>query len=115
MIQPGKGAPSLARQCELLGISRSTHYYQPKPPLASDLELMRLIDEQYMKTPFYGARSIRDHLRRLGHDIGRDKARSLMRRMGLEAVYPRPKTSKPQPGHKIYPYLLRGLSIQGGA
>ncbi|OGG96367.1 MAG: hypothetical protein A2527_02055 [Candidatus Lambdaproteobacteria bacterium RIFOXYD2_FULL_50_16] len=111
MIQQGKNTPSLARQCELLGISRSTRYYQAKPSRASVLELMRLIDEQYLKTPFYGSRSMMDHLRRLGHDIGRDKVRSLMRRMGLEAVYPRPRTSKPQPGHKIYPYLLRGLKI----
>jgi len=111
MIRQGKGNPSLAQQCKLLGISRSTLYYKPKGMPLRDEELMRLIDKQYMKTPFYGSRSMRDHLRRLGHDLGRDKVRALMRKMGLQAVYPRPKTSKPHPQHRRYSYLLRELRI----
>ena len=111
MIQPGPKAPSLSRQCNLLGVSRSCLYYQPREVSSTDLELMRLIDEQYMKAPFYGTRSFQDHLRRLGHNVGRDKIRSLMRIMGIEAIYPRPKTSKACPEHRIYPYLLKGLTI----
>lgn len=76
-----------------------------------DLELMRLIDEQYMKTPAYGTRSMRNYLNRKGHRVNRKRVQRLMRLMGLEAIYPKPKTSKPHPGHRIYPYLLKGLDI----
>jgi putative transposase len=76
-----------------------------------DLELMRLIDEQYMKTPAYGTRSMRNYLNRQGHSVNRKRVQRLMRLMGLEAIYPKPKTSKPHPGHRIYPYLLKGLDI----
>ena len=72
---------------------------------------MRIIDEQYLKTPVYGSRSMRNYLRRLGYNINRKRVQRLMRLMGLEAIYPKPKTSKPHPAHKIYPYLLRGLKI----
>ena len=76
-----------------------------------DLELMRLIDEQYLKTPCWGSRSMRNHLRRLGYRVNRKRIQRLMRIMGLEAIYPRPRTSRPHPEHKVYPYLLRDLTI----
>ncbi len=72
---------------------------------------MKLIDEQYMKTPVYGSRSMRDHLDKKGHKVNRKRVQRLMRLMGLEVIYPKPKTSKPHPGHRIYPYLLKGLDI----
>jgi len=77
-----------------------------------DLELMRLIDEQYLKTPSSGSRSMRNHLRRLGYKVNRKKVQRLMRLMGLEAIYPKPKTSRPHPQHKVYPYLLRNINIE---
>jgi putative transposase len=111
MLEPQYPELSLSRQCQLLGVSRSSAYYRPKPIKSADLDFMRLIDEQYLKTPFYGSRSIAKHLRRLGHKINRKRVQRLMRIMGIEAVYPRPKTSKPHPKHKIYPYLLRNIEI----
>jgi len=99
---------SLVRQCSLLGISRSSAYYQPQPVKAEDLDLMRLIDEQYLKTPVFGSRSMVKHLRRLGHNVNRKRVQRLM---GIEAAYPRPNTSRPHPEHKIYPYLLRNMEI----
>lgn len=111
MLEPKHSEISYARQCHLLGISRSTAYYKPKPVKPEDLELMRQIDEQYLKTPFYGSRSMTKHFRRLGQKVNRKRVQRLMRLMGIEAVYPKPKTSKPHPKHKIYPYLLRNLEI----
>jgi putative transposase len=102
---------SVSRQCRLLNLSRSTVYYQPVEIAPQDLLLMRWIDEQYLKTPFYGSRSMTRHLRRLGYRVNRKHIQRLMRLMGLEAIYPKPKTSRPHPEHKIYPYLLRGLTI----
>jgi putative transposase len=102
---------SLMRQCSLLDISRSSVYYKARPIRPEDLELMRLLDEQYMKTPVYGTRSMRDHLNRRGYGVNRKRIQRLMRLMGLEAIYPKPKTSKPHPGHRIYPYLLKGMDI----
>lgn len=102
---------SYSRQCQLLGISRSSAYYKPQPVKAEDLEWMRRIDEQYLKTPYFGSRSMTKHFRRLGHKINRKRVQRLMRLMGIEAIYPKPKTSKPHPQHKIYPYLLRNLKI----
>ena len=104
---------SLARQCTLLDISRAWLYYQPTTPSAEDLELMALMDRQYLKTPFYGSRKMQAWLQGLGHPAGRNKVRRLMRLMGLEAIYRRPNTSKPAPGHRIYPYLLKGVEING--
>jgi len=95
----------------LLGISRSSLYYQPKEASHEDLALMRLLDKQYMKTPFFGTLSLREHLRRLGHTVGRDIIRRLMQVKGIEAIYPRTKTSKACPEHRIYPCLLKGLKI----
>jgi putative transposase len=111
MVDPNQKELSIANQCWLLTINRSLFYYRPVPINAEDLELMRLIDEQYLKTPAWGSRSMRNHLRRLGYKINRKRVQRLMRLMGLEAIYPKPKTSRPHTQHKIYPYLLRGLTI----
>lgn len=112
MIDPQQPQVSVARQCRLLNIRRSSFYYKPKPIKAEDLELMRLIDEQYLKTPTWGSRSMRNHLRRLGYKINRKRVQRLMRLMGLEAIYPKPRTSRPHPEHKIHPYLLRNMDIK---
>jgi putative transposase len=111
MIDPHNKKLSLLRQCRLLRLSRSSIYYKPRPIKPEDLELMRLIDEQYMKTPSYGSRSMTSFLRRLGFRVNRKRIQRLMRLMGLEAIYPKPKTSRPHPDHRVYPYLLRGLTI----
>ena len=111
MINKGNNNPSLSRQCQLLDISRSSVYYRPRPVNPEDLELMRLIDAQYLKTPVWGSRSMRTFLRRLGYNVNRKRVQRLMRLMGIEAIYPKPKTSRPHPAHKVYPYLLRGMTI----
>jgi putative transposase len=111
MIDPSEPTVSVMRQCRLLNVSRSGFYYKSKPISAEDLKLMRLIDEHYLNHPCAGSRSMRNHLQRLGYRINRKKIQRLMRLMGIEAVYPKPKTSRPHPQHKVYPYLLRGLSI----
>ena len=103
---------SVSRQCRLLRLNRSSYYYKKKPIKSEDLELMRLIDEQYLKTPSWGSRSMRNHLRRLGYKINRKRVQRLMRLMGLEAIYPKPKTSRPHPAHKVYPYLLRNMVVE---
>jgi len=96
----------------LLNISRSSLYYKPVGVKRADLDLMRLIDEQYLKTPFYGSRSMTLHLKRQGYPVNRKRIQRLMRRMGLEAIYPKPRTSRRHPGHKLYPYLLRNFHIE---
>ena len=111
MINPDHKKLSLSRQCQMYDISRSSMYYKPKPIKPEDLKLMRLIDEQYMKTPSWGSRSMRNFLRRLGYKTNRKRVQRLMRLMGLEAIYPKPRTSRPHPEHKVYPYLLRGMTI----
>ena len=102
---------SVQRQCELLGLPRSTFYYEAATETAANLRLMRLIDEQYLKAPFYGSRRVTAWLNSQGHEINRKRVQRLMRVMGLEALYPKRRTSQPGAGHKIYPYLLRGLEI----
>ena len=102
---------SITRQAELLGISRGTVYYLPRPVSADDLALMRRIDELHLEHPFMGARMLRRQLARDGIYAGRRHIATLMCRMGIEALVPQPGTSKAQPGHKIYPYLLRKLAI----
>src|ERR1039457_361167 len=102
---------SIRRQSELLEISRSTVYYQQRPVTDADLMLMRRIDELHMNYPFAGSRMLRDVLSLQGLEVGRRHVRTLMRRMGIETLYRRPNTSKPAPGHRIYPYLLRGVAI----
>ena len=99
------------KQCLLLGINRSSLYYRPKPRCLEDTVIMNLLDEQHTKRPFYGVRKMTEYLRRLDYSIGKDRVRTLLRRMGLMAVYPTPKTSRSHPEHKKYPYLLRGLEI----
>ena len=103
---------SIKRQAELVGISRGTVYYQPRPVSAADLVLMRRIDELHLEHPFMGARMLRDQLNRSGLAVGRKHVGSLMARMGIAALYRKPGTSKKHPGHKVYPYLLRGLLIE---
>jgi putative transposase len=102
---------AVSRQCALLGLSRSTGYYTPAPANTQDLLLMRLMDEQYTATPFYGVRRLAWRLGELGHPVGLKRVRRLMRTMGLVAIYPKPRLSQPAPGHTIYPYLLRGLAV----
>ena len=102
---------SLTRQTELLGISRGAVYYEPEPTSAGDLALMRRIDELHLELPFAGSRMLRDLLAAEGSPVGRRHVTTLMRKMGIEAMYRRPCTTKPAPGHKVYPYLLRGLAI----
>jgi len=110
MIEP-QPQLSIQRQCQLFDINTSTYYYQPHPNTGDDLEVMRLMDEQHLKTPFYGSRSLTTHLKRLGYHINRKRVRRLMRLMGLVSIAPSPNTSKPHPQHKVYPYLLRDLAI----
>jgi len=102
---------SLTRQSEILDLSRSSLYYKEVPVNPLDLEIMKVIDEIHLKYPFMGSRSIRDELQERGYKIGRDHVRTLMKKMGIEAIYRKPRLSKPHPGHKIYPYLLRGVEI----
>ena len=110
MIEPD-GPLSLSRQCALLGVSRSSLYYRPKGESAENLALMRRMDELHMDFPFYGSRQVMRHLRREGIRAGRHRIRRLMRLMGMEAVYRRPRTSVANSEHRIFPYLLRGLEI----
>jgi putative transposase len=102
---------SVIRQCKLLDISRSGLYYQPAGISDEDLTLMKLIDRQYLATPFYGARRIAAWLKNQGYRVNRKRVRRLMQVMGLKAIYRHPRTSQPAPGHKIYPYLLSGMEI----
>ena len=110
MINQGSDLP-ITRQCELLELTRSTVYYQHQEVSEADLTLMRRIDEMHLKRPFYGSRRIRDWLQDEGHDVNRKRVQRLMRQMGITAIYPKRRTSKPGKGHKIYPYLLRNLVI----
>jgi putative transposase len=102
---------SVTKQAEIVGIARSTVYYLPRAASAADLALMRRIDELHLEFPFAGARMLRRLLAADGSKVGRRHVRTLMSRRGIEALYRRPRTTKPEPGHKIYPYLLRGLEI----
>jgi putative transposase len=111
MIAPERPGLSLSRQCRLLSISRSSFYYAPKGESAENLALMRRIDELFLKYPFYGSRQMARQLRREGTSAGRHRVRRLMRLMGLEAIYQAPRTSTPHPQHRIYPYLLRKLTV----
>jgi len=111
-MEPDNDQISIKRQCELLGLVRSMWYYQPKPEDPEDLRLMNLMDEQYLKTPFYGVLKMREWLKR-EHEIivNPKRVRRLLRKMGLMAIYPKRNLSKPAPGHKIYPYLLKSVAI----
>lgn len=112
MIEPTNPRLSISAQCRLLSISRSSYYYAPAPEAEETLALMRVIDAAFLDMPWYGSRQMVRHLRREGHDVGRRRVRRLMARMGLSAIYQRPRTSDPHPQHRIYPYLLRKLAIE---
>jgi putative transposase len=101
----------VVQQCRILGVARSSAYYAPEPVSAADLALMRQIDELHLQYPFAGSRMLRDLLRLNGAAIGRKHVATLMRRMSIEALYHRPRTSTPHPGHKVFPYLLRNRQI----
>lgn len=111
MIEPDHPQLSILRQCELLGLARSSYYRTPGSESEKNLELMRLIDEEYTRHPFLGSRKMLDYLLRRGYKVGRKRVQRLMRLMGLVSIAPRKKTSMPAPGHKVYPYLLRRLDI----
>jgi putative transposase len=102
---------SVRRQCELLGLNRSGFYHEPAGETPENLRLMRRIDEQYLKTPFYGSRRLTAWLTRQGEEVNRKRVQRLMGIMGLAAIYPGPRTTVTNPDHKIFPYLLRGLTI----
>jgi putative transposase len=110
MIDRSHALP-IAKQAKALGISRGSVYYRPRPVPAVDLAVMRRMDELHLEFPFAGSRMLRDLLNQEGTPIGRRHVATLMKGMGMEALYRKPSTSKPAPGHKIYPYLLRGLTI----
>ena len=111
MIMPGHDLP-VARQARVLGISRGAVYYKARPLPPRDLTIMRRMDELHLERPFAGSRMLRDLLNREGVVIGRRHVATLMKRMGIAAIYRRPNTSKPAPGHKIYPYLLRSVKVE---
>ncbi len=112
MIDTGHPDLSVRRQCELLGLSRSSLYYEPAPETAANLRLMRLIDERYTACPFYGSRRMTAWLAERGEEVNRKRVQRLMRQMGLEAIYPKPRLSTAGKGHKVYPYLLRGVRVE---
>jgi putative transposase len=102
----------MRRQCELLGVNRAGLYYQPVGESEENLRLMRLLDEQYTRAPFYGSRRMTAWLETQGHQVNRKRVSRLMEVMGIEAVYPKPKLSQAGEGHRIYPYLLRGTTVE---
>jgi len=105
MVEADHSDLSIQRQCDLLGLQRSGYYYQPRPESEYNLVLMRLLDEQCTRTPYYGVRRLHQHLCSLGYDVNIKRIRRLTRLMGLEAIYPKPNISSPMKGHKIYPYF----------
>lgn len=111
MIEPGHPQLSIVQQCQLLGLARSSYYYEPAPESEENLVLMRLLDEQYTRTPFYGTRKMTAWLETQGYHVERKRVRRLLQLMGLEAIYPKPHTSLPGSTAQRYPYLLRGMSI----
>jgi len=111
MIEPAHPGLSIQRQCSLVSISRSAFYYQPAGESPLNLALMRLIDEAFLETPWYGSRQMARHLRRRGYGVGRMRVRRLMAKMGLAPIYQKPRTTIPHPEHRAYKYLLRGLTI----
>lgn len=111
MIEPEHPELSITRQCELLELPRSSYYRKPKPETVLNLRLMRALDELYLQYPFFGARQWIRWLRREGYQVNRKRIQRLMKLLGLEAIYRRPKTSAPHPEHRVYPYLLKGMII----
>jgi putative transposase len=111
LVEPDNDSISVCRQCELIGLARASFYYEPAGDGAENLLLMRLLDEQYTRTPFYGVLKMTAWLRENGHAVNCKRVRRLLRLMGLEAIYPKPRLSLASPGHQIYPYLLRGVKV----
>lgn len=111
MIDRSHETLSVARQCVLIGLGRSSLYYKPVREKTEDLDLKALIDRQFLETPYFGSRKMTAVLRRQGHVVNRKRVRRLMREMGLQVIWRRPNTSKPNPEHRVYPYLLRGMVI----
>lgn len=111
LIEPGHGQISVRRQCELIGLNRASYYLTPAVESAENLTLMRLLDEQYLQTPFYGRRRMTVWLRSQGHAVNVKRVGRLMGLMGLHAIYPKPRASEAAPEHRIYPYLLRHMQI----
>jgi len=111
MIEPDHAHIGIARQCELLGLPRSTYYYASQGESGENLQLMRLLDEQYTQTPYYGIRRMTAWLRSQGYEVNRKRVARLLHTMGLETIYPKPRLSQSHPDHRIYPYLLRGVPI----
>jgi putative transposase len=103
---------SITRQCELLSLNHSSYYYHPKSISEEERTLLRLLDEQYLKTPFYGSRKMTVYLQELGYQVNRKRVQRLMRELGIEALYPKPRLSKSNLAHQVYPYLLRDLTIE---
>ncbi len=112
MIEPNHDTLSIRKQCQLVGLSRSTYYYRPVGPSEAHLTLQRRVDEIYTDYPFYGARRMVAQLKQEGYQVGRKKLRRIYQELGLEAVYPKPKLSQPDRMHVVYPYLLRGVDIE---
>jgi putative transposase len=113
LIEPDHPQISILRQCELLGLPRSTYYYQSQGESPENLHLMRLLDEQYTETPYYGIRRMTAWLRSQGYEVNHKRVRRLLRTMGLETIYPKPRTTQPHPEHRVYPYLLRDVTPNG--
>lgn len=111
LIESDHKSISVTRQCELLGISRSSYYYHPIEETSENLELMRLLDEQYLHTPFYGVLRMKEYLNGLGYHVNEKRVRRLLRKMGLMALYPKPKLTKHNKLHEVYPYLLRNVEV----
>jgi putative transposase len=112
LIEPENDSISMRRQFDLIGLSRASFYYQAQEESAENLELMRLLDEQYLRTPFYGVLKMTECLRKIGYPVNAKRVRRLLRLMGIYAIYPQPRLSLPASDHLIYPYLLRGLKIE---
>jgi len=111
LIEPGHATLSVRRQCALLGLNRASWYYQAAPEMADNLRLMRQLDEEYTRHPFYGSRKLTQWLRSQGEAVNRKRVQRLLRVMGLEAIYPKPRLSQGGPGHRVFPYLLRGVTV----
>jgi len=112
MVDPTYKSLSQKRQCLLLGVCRASVYYKPKPESKLNLNLLQKIDALFLEYPFYGSRKIQSHLKRDGYAISRHRVRRLMKKLGIEAIYQKPRTSTPNPEHRIYPYLLRDMKIE---
>ena len=111
IVDTGHPELSIRKQCKLLHLQRSSYYYQPQGESEYNLELMRLIDELFTNLPFLGSRQMRRMLIDIGHPVGRGRVRRLMRKMGIQAIYPKPRTTRPKKENPVYPYLLRNLAI----